>query len=45
MFSMSDKLAEVPSQAANESIGAVAFPLYARLRSDVPRCKMPCEHT
>src|SRR3984957_12329536 len=37
MFSMSDKLAEVPSQAANESIGAVAFPLYARLRSDVPR--------
>jgi O-antigen/teichoic acid export membrane protein len=37
MFSMSDKLAEVPSQAANESIGAVAFPLYARLRADVPR--------
>jgi O-antigen/teichoic acid export membrane protein len=37
MFSMSDKLAEVPTQAANESIGAVAFPLYARLRSDVPR--------
>jgi O-antigen/teichoic acid export membrane protein len=37
MFSMSDKLAEVPSQAANESIGAVAFPLYARLRSDAPR--------
>jgi O-antigen/teichoic acid export membrane protein len=37
MFSMSDKLAEVPSQAANESIGAVAFPLYSRLRSDVPR--------
>jgi len=37
LFSMSDKLAEVPTQAANESIGAVAFPLYARLRSDVPR--------
>jgi O-antigen/teichoic acid export membrane protein len=37
LFSMSDKLAELPTQAANESIGAVAFPLYARLRSDVPR--------
>ncbi len=37
LFSMSDKLAEVPTQAANEAIGAVAFPLYARLKSDVPR--------
>lgn len=37
LFSMSDKLAEVPTQAANESIGAVAFPLYARLKSDRTR--------
>ena len=37
LFSMSDKLGEVPTQAANESIGAVAFPLYARLRSDAAR--------
>jgi PST family polysaccharide transporter len=37
VFSMSDKLAELPTQVANESIGAVAFPLYVRLRSDAPR--------
>jgi len=37
LFSMSDKLGEVPTQAANESIGAVAFPLYARLRGDSAR--------
>jgi O-antigen/teichoic acid export membrane protein len=37
LFSMSDKLAEMPTQIANESIGAVAFPLYARLKSDPPR--------
>ena len=30
VFSMSDKLAELPTQVANESIGAVAFPLYVR---------------
>jgi O-antigen/teichoic acid export membrane protein len=37
LFSMSDKLAELPTQVSNESIGAVAFPLYTRLRSDTPR--------
>lgn len=37
MFSMSDKLAETPSQFANEAIGGVAFPLYARLREDPSR--------
>jgi lipopolysaccharide exporter len=37
LFSMADKLGEVPTQAANESIGAVAFPLYVRLRSDEQR--------
>ena len=37
VFSMSDKLAELPTQFSNESIGAVAFPLYVRLRSDAPR--------
>lgn len=37
LFSMSDKLAETPLQLSNEAIGAVAFPLYARLRSDAPR--------
>jgi lipopolysaccharide exporter len=37
VFSMADKLGEVPTQAANESIGAVAFPLYVRLSSDEPR--------
>src|ERR1700722_16744374 len=37
LFSMADKLGEVPTQAANESIGAVAFPLYVRLRSDAQR--------
>jgi O-antigen/teichoic acid export membrane protein len=37
MFSMSDKLGETPSQFANEAIGGVAFPLYARLRDDPPR--------
>jgi O-antigen/teichoic acid export membrane protein len=37
LFSMSDKLAELPTQVSNESIGAVAFPLYAKLRADAPR--------
>jgi O-antigen/teichoic acid export membrane protein len=37
MFSMSDKLGETPSQFANEAIGGVAFPLYARLRDDPAR--------
>jgi lipopolysaccharide exporter len=37
LFSYSDRIAETPTQMANESIGAVAFPLYARLREDPPR--------
>jgi PST family polysaccharide transporter len=37
LFSFGDRLAETPTQMANESIGAVAFPLYARLRDDPPR--------
>ncbi len=37
LFSLADRLAETPSQLAGEATGAVAFPLYARLRSDVPR--------
>jgi PST family polysaccharide transporter len=37
LFSLGDRLAETPWQMANESIGAVAFPLYARLREDPPR--------
>jgi len=37
LYSMSDRLAETPYQLANEGIGAVAFPVYARLRSDAPR--------
>jgi PST family polysaccharide transporter len=37
LFSLGDRLAETPTQIANEAIGAVAFPLYARLRSDPPR--------
>jgi len=36
-FSLADRLAETPTQMANESIGAVAFPLYARLKSDPAR--------
>jgi O-antigen/teichoic acid export membrane protein len=40
---MSDKLAEMPMQVSNESIGAVAFPLYARLRSDTPRLQAAVE--
>jgi PST family polysaccharide transporter len=40
MFSLGDRLAETPTQVANEAIGAVAFPLYARLRSDPPRLEM-----
>jgi lipopolysaccharide exporter len=40
VFSMSDKLAELPTQFANESIGAVAFPLYAKLRSDAARLQI-----
>jgi PST family polysaccharide transporter len=39
MFSMSDKLGETPSQFANEAIGGVAFPLYARLRDDPERMR------
>jgi O-antigen/teichoic acid export membrane protein len=37
VFSFGDRLAETPTQSANESIGAVAFPLYARLKSDPER--------
>jgi len=37
LFSYGDRLAETPWQMANDSIGAVAFPLYARLRDDPPR--------
>ena len=37
VFSYADRLAETPTQSANESIGAVAFPLYARLKSDPER--------
>jgi PST family polysaccharide transporter len=37
LFSLGDRLAETPTQMANESIGAVAFPLYARLKEDPPR--------
>jgi PST family polysaccharide transporter len=37
LFSFGDRLAETPTQMANESIGAVAFALYARLRDDPPR--------
>lgn len=37
LFSLGDRLAETPTQMANESIGAVAFPLYVRLREDPPR--------
>jgi len=37
LFSLGDRLAETPTQMANESIGAVAFPLYARLKDDPPR--------
>ena len=37
LFSLADRLAETPSQLAGEATGAVAFPLYARLRHDVPR--------
>jgi lipopolysaccharide exporter len=40
LFSLGDRLAETPTQMANESIGAVAFPLYARLKSDPPRLEM-----
>jgi O-antigen/teichoic acid export membrane protein len=37
MFTWGDRLAETPTQMANDSIGAVALPLYARLRSDAVR--------
>jgi O-antigen/teichoic acid export membrane protein len=40
LFSLGDRLAETPTQMANESIGAVAFPLYARLRSDPQRLEI-----
>jgi lipopolysaccharide exporter len=36
-FNYGDRLAEAPTQLANDSLGAVAFPLYARLRADPPR--------
>ncbi len=39
LFSLGDRLAEVPMQAANEAVGAVAFPLYVRLRTDPERLK------
>jgi O-antigen/teichoic acid export membrane protein len=39
-FSMSDKLGETPIQFANETIGGVAFPLYARLRDDSARMQV-----
>lgn len=37
IFSLSDRLAELPYTMGSEAIGAVAFPLYARLRADPPR--------
>jgi O-antigen/teichoic acid export membrane protein len=37
VFSLSDRLAETPYMMSHESIGAVAFPLYARLKTDPPR--------
>jgi O-antigen/teichoic acid export membrane protein len=40
LFSLADRLAETPTQMANESIGAVAFPLYARLKADSARLQM-----
>jgi O-antigen/teichoic acid export membrane protein len=36
-FNWGDRLAEAPTQMSQESIGAVAFPLYARLRADPSR--------
>jgi len=43
LFSLGDRLAETPTQSANESIGAVAFPLYARLKSDPERLESAVE--
>jgi O-antigen/teichoic acid export membrane protein len=40
LFSLGGRLADTPLQMANETIGAVAFPLYARLREDPPRLEM-----
>jgi O-antigen/teichoic acid export membrane protein len=37
LFSYGDRIAEMPTQMSNESIGAIAFPLHARLKSDPPR--------
>lgn len=37
LFSLADKLAETPNQLANEAVGTVAMPLYARLRDDHKR--------
>jgi lipopolysaccharide exporter len=37
LYSYTDRLAETPLQMVNDSISVVAFPLYARLRSDPPR--------
>lgn len=37
LFALSDRLAETPYAMANESIGAVAFPLFARLKEDPAR--------
>jgi len=39
-FSMSDKLGETANQAAMETIGGVAFPLYARLRDQPERMRV-----
>src|SRR3569833_2778208 len=43
LISLGDRLAETPTQSANESIGAVAFPLYARLKSDPERLESAVE--
>ena len=37
VYFLADQLAETPLQTVNDSISVVAFPLYARLRSDPPR--------
>jgi succinoglycan exporter len=37
LFSLADRLAEVPSQVAGEATGSVALALYSRLRTDPPR--------
>jgi O-antigen/teichoic acid export membrane protein len=37
LFSLADRLAEVPSQVAGEATGSVALALYSRLRFEPPR--------